>query len=144
MKILIMAILLTASGLVAAPNVSFAHDDWSNRSQAAAAAHDLSYSAYDFAQQVLYATGYSHLSGDSRNFAQDAEHFHESIESGAPYEHLLSDYYHLENSYNHLSQAFYYAHQAQNDPNVHEHWHQIEHAWQDLSWTFRGGHGERS
>ncbi len=141
MKKSIIKALLALAAFAAVPAVSFAHDDWGNRSQASAAAHEVDYAASDFAQQVRWATGYSHLTGDAQEFAQHAGHFHDVIESGAPYQHLLNDYYDLQGTYNHLSQAYYSAWQVHHDQNIHQHWHQIEQAWQDLSWAFRGGHG---
>lgn len=143
MKKLMFRVLFAFVALAAIPTATFAHDDWGYRAQAAAAAHEVDYAANDFANQVQWATGYSHLTGDAQHFSQDAAHFHDMIESNAPYEHLTYDYYDLERSYNHLGQAYYQAYNINRDPNIHEHWHQIEHAWQDLSWTFRGGHGPR-
>lgn len=141
MKKLIVRALFALAVLAAVPATTFANDEWSNRAQASAAAHQVNNTASDFAQQVQWSTGYSHLAHDAQHFAQEAAHFHGTIESGVQYQHLVNDYYTLERTYNHLYRAFYFAHQTHHDPNIHEHWHQVEYAWQNLSWTFRGGHG---
>jgi hypothetical protein len=141
MKNMFCRALLVITSFAAMSATSYAHDDWGYRARASAAAHQVSFASQDFAQQVFAATGFSHLSGDAQQLAGEAEHFHVSIESGAPYDHLTYDYYALERSYNHMSQSFYYAYQLNQNWNVHEHWHQVEAAWQELSWTFRSGHG---
>ncbi len=131
--VLASAIWLTAT--------AYGHDDWQNRQDVTYAAHSLAQESEHFASVVWNVTGYSHLTQDASSLASDAHHFHDAVEGGASYQHMLRDYYRLQSSYQHLNQAFYTAHNIYHNMHVHQDWHGLEYAAQDLDWAMRAGNG---
>ena len=102
-----------------------------------AAAHEVEKQARHFDRVLVRVEGYSHISDDSLNLAEAAEHLHHMANANrSSCHHLRQDYGNVVRLFDHFDSAFEKAHHIHNNHHVAEDWHEVEHAYLALASSF--------
>lgn len=130
---LVIALLLSGNSTASA-------QPWVSAERVALLAHHLSEQADEFQHDVRKIRTYAWLAQDVANYARSAEHFHQMVERGTRFEHLMDDYYELERDYYQLRAAMFRAYSARERRDVAREWIQVVAAHEYLALAM-GVHG---
>jgi hypothetical protein len=131
MKKLIASAFLV--GTVTLGTQAFAQPICNNSYEIMTAAHNLEEEAFHFADQVRYEDGYTHLASDAEAYAEEAEHFHEAVETGANCAHMQADFYEVTAAGRHLRREWRHAHDAHHNRHLERDYNALEYAYHQLA-----------